>query len=147
MVCLSFSSSSCQDAHPTALDYFLAALVMFTAVVAARLLASAVARCLCGDGDGPDAHHHHHHDHDHHHHHSPDDATTDVDEDEMELPWGGGAGLAIFGQPGMDVPPPRRNDQGWHWHGMLAPPVAAGTTERVGHVAHPSSPQLQHVSC
>ena len=135
MVCLSFSSSSCQDAHPSALDYFLAVLVMFTAVVAARLLASAVARCLCGDG--PDAHHHHHHDH---HHHSPE-ATTDVDEDVVELPWGG-AGLAIFGQPGMDVPPPRRNDQGWHWHGMLAPPVVAGTTERVGHVAHPSPPRL-----
>jgi hypothetical protein len=144
MVCLSFSSSGCQVAHPTALDYFLAVLVMFTAVVAARLLASAVARCLCGDGDGPDAHHHHHHNH---HHQSPD-ATTDVDED-VELPWGGGAGLNIFGQPGMDVPPPppRRNDQGWHWHSMLAPPVAAGTTERVGHVAQPSSPQRQHLGC
>jgi len=117
MVCLSFSSSSCQDAHPSALDYFLAVLIMFTAVVAARLLASAVARCLCGDG--PDAHHHHEH-----HHHSPD-ATTDVDED-VELPWGG-AGLAIFGQPGTDVPPPLRRN----WHGMLAPPVAPGTTERV----------------
>ncbi|AQK57802.1 hypothetical protein Zm00014a_042965 [Zea mays] len=133
MVCLSFSSSGCQDAHPSALDYFLAALVMFTAVVAARLLASAVARCLCGDGVG--AHHHHHH--------SPDATAGAVDEG-VELPWGG-AGLAIFGQPGMDVLPPRGNDEGWHWHwhGMALAPVAAGT-ERAGHVAQPST-QRQHL--
>ena len=93
MFCLGFSG--CQDTHPSALDYFLAVVVVLTAVAAARLLASAMARCLCGDGAAG-----HHHDH-HHHHHSP--STSDVDEDVG--PWGG-AGLAIFGQPSHDVPPP-----------------------------------------
>ncbi|OEL12953.1 hypothetical protein BAE44_0026031, partial [Dichanthelium oligosanthes] len=109
MFCLGFNG--CQGAHPSALDYFLAVLVVVTAVAAARLLVSAVARCLCGDGAAA-----HHHDH----HHSP--STSDVEEDDVG-PWGG-AGLAIFGQPVQDVPPPRRND--WEWRSKL---VAAARTE------------------
>ncbi|KAJ1269425.1 hypothetical protein BS78_07G210800 [Paspalum vaginatum] len=91
MVCLgfSFNGGGCQDAHPSALDYFLAVLVVVAAVVAARLLVSAVARCLCGDGAV--AHHHHHHD-------SPVIVSDDVDEDVLDA-WGG----AIFGQLGEDA--------------------------------------------
>uniref|UniRef100_K3YLH4 Uncharacterized protein n=1 Tax=Setaria italica TaxID=4555 RepID=K3YLH4_SETIT len=96
MFCLGFNG--CQDAHPSALDYFLAVLVVLTAVAAARLLVHAVARCLCGDGAAAAAPPHlpHHH----HHHHSP--STSDLDEDDDAGPWGGGSGLAIFGQPGHD---------------------------------------------
>ncbi|CAL5000042.1 unnamed protein product [Urochloa decumbens] len=107
MICLGFNG--CQDAHPSALDYFLAVLVVLTAVAAARLLACAVARCLCGDGAAA-AHlpHHHHHDH------SP--STSDLDEDYGVGPWGGG-GLAIFGQPGHVVPPLPSGGAGWWPHG------------------------------
>jgi hypothetical protein len=115
MFCLGFNG--CQDAHPSALDYFLAVLVVLTAVAAARLLVHAVARCLCDDGPEAAAHHHHHHDHDH-----STSTSDDVDEEDAG-PWGG-AGLPIFGHPGHDVPPPRPTPGGgvgW-WPPPLPPP-------------------------
>ncbi|PNT68519.1 hypothetical protein BRADI_3g41787v3 [Brachypodium distachyon] len=69
MVCLGIVE--CQHVHRSALDYFLAILVVVAAIVAARLLVCAVAHCL-GDYFGGASHHHHHH-------HSP--TSTDVDED------------------------------------------------------------------
>ncbi|KAF7101312.1 hypothetical protein CFC21_102683 [Triticum aestivum] len=71
MVCIGVAE--CQHVHRTALDYFLAVLIVVAAVVAVRLLICALVRCL---KDGCVAHHHHH---------SP--ATTDTDED-MEV-WAG----------------------------------------------------------
>jgi hypothetical protein len=71
MVCLGIVE--CMHVHRTALDYFLAVLLIVAAVVAVRLLISAVVRCL-KDRCGSEAHHHQHH------HHSP--ATTDEDVDE-----------------------------------------------------------------
>ncbi|KAE8804939.1 hypothetical protein D1007_18956 [Hordeum vulgare] len=73
MVCMGVAE--CQHVHRTALDYFLAVLIVVAAVVAVRLLICALVRCL---KDGRVAHHDHHH-------HSP--ATTDTDED-MEV-WAG----------------------------------------------------------
>jgi hypothetical protein len=72
MVCLGIVE--CMHVHRTALDYFFAVLIIVAAVVAVRLLISAVVRCL-KDRCGSAAHQHHHH----HHHHSP--ATTDEDVD------------------------------------------------------------------
>ncbi|KAF8758156.1 hypothetical protein HU200_010674 [Digitaria exilis] len=82
MLCLGLSGCQQQGAHPSALDYFLAVLVVVTAVAAARLLACAVARCLFGD-DGPAAAaaHHHHDDHS-----SSPSTSDDVDEDAVG-PW------------------------------------------------------------
>jgi hypothetical protein len=70
MVCLGVAE--CMQVHRTALDYFLAVLLIVAAVVALRLLISAVAHCL-KDACCSAAHHHHHHQH------SP--ATTDEDVD------------------------------------------------------------------
>ncbi|KAF7108690.1 hypothetical protein CFC21_109109 [Triticum aestivum] len=72
MVCMGVAE--CQHVHRTALDYFLAVLIVVAAVVAVRLLICALVGRL---KDGCVAHHHHHH--------SP--PTTDTDED-MEV-WGG----------------------------------------------------------
>ncbi|KAM3190080.1 hypothetical protein ACQJBY_068352 [Aegilops geniculata] len=68
MVCMGVAE--CQHVHRTALDYFLAVLIVVAAVVAVRLLICAMVGCLKDGCVG------------HHHHHSP--ATTDTDED-MEV--------------------------------------------------------------
>ncbi|KAF0901116.1 hypothetical protein E2562_037973 [Oryza meyeriana var. granulata] len=80
MVCMSVAE--CQHVHRSALDYFLAVLIVVAIVVAARLLICAVARCLVHNVAGAA----------HHHHHSP--TTTDVDDD-IEM-WGAGTGPAAI---------------------------------------------------
>ncbi|KAL6900972.1 hypothetical protein ACP4OV_005648 [Aristida adscensionis] len=84
MVCLGFIG--CEDAHQSAMGYFLTVLVIVTAAVAARLLVCAVSQCLCDDEAAPV------------HHHIP--ATTDVGDD-VEM-WGG-PGPAIYRHGHQDV--------------------------------------------
>ncbi|KAG8048121.1 hypothetical protein GUJ93_ZPchr0008g12556 [Zizania palustris] len=105
MVCMSVEG--CLHVHRSALDYFLAVLVV-VAVVAARLFICAVARCLVRSVAGGAAHHHHHH---------PTSSPATTDED-VEM-WGAGTGPpAIY-----------RHSQHAGHHDAAEPPSLGGAAE------------------